>query len=574
MSTGQIALDRPTIAPLGGDRIYAAMRWLVLLIVMGFGAAQFGIMPWPPSPTTPASLAIWGYALFTVAASAILFAPSLGRIVPWLYAGDLIGFAALTYTAPGRSAAYENIFFLPLVAAALRCSERRVILFSAAAAVLSVLLGVTAEHPDALAVISRVGTFVALPWLFHLLSEQWTADNRHLVQSAEKRSAAASANAQQYRDRMRALYEVAFTLSTTTNANSVLQTLLGECAKIVPYRVGAVLLPTETRDEIGVAAGRNLMNAEFQARFVVGSGALDTILRGGNGGMLPGAAALAEFGSVPTLTACRTLLLLPLRSTNRTYGVVVLGSDDAQLTAEQMEMATTLVSYGMVALQNARLIGELRLERDTLVAREDEMRRQLNRDLHDGPAQALAAITMNLEFVKRLLEHEPQRVPEELDRLARMSQRANHDVRTLLFELRPMTLDGQGLVPTLRLYFERFKDSSTKIILESNDDLDLLDKSVQAMLFNITQEAVNNALKHAQATHLWIRLSRANNHVSLVVEDDGKGFDLKAVRESYDERGSFGLINIEERARLVNGVAELRSTPGGGTTIRISIPLD
>lgn len=574
MTTVQLSVPASAATPLGGDRVYASMRWLALIVIAVCSAARFDLLPWPPTAAAPAALTIWGYALFSALATTLLFVPAFASVVPWLYAGDLIAFAALAYAVPEWAEAYQNLFFLPLVAAALRCSSRRVMVFSALAATFSVLLGMSGTTPDPLPVISRVATFIALPWLFHLLSEQWIADNRRRVQTAEKSTAAALGHAEQYRDRMRALYEVAFTLSTTANATSVLQTLLNECAKILPYYAGVVLLPTENRDEVGVAAERNLMNAEQQVRFTVEAGTLEAILRGGGGGVLPGAAAKDEFAMLPSLTGRRTLLLLPLRAAMRTYGVVVLGSDEEQLTAEQMDMATTLVSYGMVALQNARLIGELRNERDTLLAREDEMRRQLNRDLHDGPAQALAAITMNLEFVKRLLAHEPQRVPEELDKLARLSQRANHDVRTLLFELRPMTLDAQGLVPTLHLYFDRFKDRSTKVILETDDDLELLDKSVQTMLFNITQEAVNNAMKHAQAAHIWIRLSRANSHVNLVIEDDGRGFDLDLVRNSYDERGSFGLVNIEERARLVNGTAELRSTPGKGTTIRVSVPLD
>lgn len=574
MITGQLPIQRTGGAPLGGDRIYAIIRWLAFLVIAGFSAVRFGMLPWPASVAPAATLVIWGYFVFALLATTLLFAPGMEPLVPWLYAGDLLAFAALAYTAPERSVAYENLFFLPLIAAALRCPRRRVLLFSTMAAVLSVFLGLTTPQLDTLAMISRVSTVIALPWLFHLLSEQWMADNRRLVQTAENRTAAALNHAQQYRDRMRALYEVALTLSTTANTSGVLETLLSECEKIIPYRAGALLLPTDVRDELGVAASRHLTHAEQQVHFEVVDGALDTILRGGAGGVLPGAAAKHEFRMLPTLNACRSLLILPLRSAMRTYGVVVLGSDEAQLTAEQMGMTLTLVSYGMVALQNARLISELRHDRDSLLAREDEMRRQLNRDLHDGPAQALAAITMNLEFIKRLLEREPARVPEELDKLSKLSQRANHDVRTLLFELRPMTLDAQGLVPTLQLYFERFKDEPTKVVLESNDDLELLDKAVQAMLFNIVQEAVNNALKHAEAPHIWVRLSRANNHVNLVVEDDGKGFDLKAVRDSYDERGSFGLVNIEERARLVNGTADLRSTPGTGTTIRVSIPLD
>jgi signal transduction histidine kinase len=201
------------------------------------------------------------------------------------------------------------------------------------------------------------------------------------------------------------------------------------------------------------------------------------------------------------------------------------------------------------------------------------MRRRLNRDLHDGPAQALAAITMNLEFIKRLLEREPDRVPSELTKVMRLAQRANHEVRTLLFELRPMTLEAQGLIPTLQRYFERFTDSPTKLILESGD-VEPLDRNVQSILFNIAQEAVNNAFKHAQAQTIWVRLSRTNDQVTMRIEDDGRGFDLEKVRENYEERGSFGLLNIEERARLVNGTAELRSVPNKGTSVEVQIPID
>jgi signal transduction histidine kinase len=255
---------------------------------------------------------------------------------------------------------------------------------------------------------------------------------------------------------------------------------------------------------------------------------------------------------------------------------VLFGSDEEQINVEQMDAATTLVSYGMIALQNTQLIGELRTERNNLLAREEEVRKQLNRDLHDGPAQALAAITMTLTFIKRLYEKEPQRVVPELDKLAAVAQRANHEVRTLLFELRPLVLETQGLVPTLRQWLERFdqKAGGPEILLEGGEDIGPLTKRVQGTLFNIVQESVNNAMKHAQAKHIWIKIAKKADELMLTIQDDGKGFDLQAVKASYDQRGSFGLLSLEERARLVGGHAELLSAPGAGTSVRVVVPFE
>jgi len=96
----------------------------------------------------------------------------------------------------------------------------------------------------------------------------------------------------------------------------------------------------------------------------------------------------------------------------------------------------------------------------------------------------------------------------------------------------------------------------------------------QGVIFYITEEAVNNARKHAQATHIWVRLKPAGDELALLeIEDDGVGFDSGAVEANYDSRGSLGMVNMRERTELVNGVLQLESTPGKGTCIRILIPL-
>lgn len=570
MTTAPVSAERDNSALLRGDRIYAALRWLLLSAIGAYGTATGDLRLWPPDAWNAASLAFWGLFLWTLIASVLVFLSALRNIRPWLHTGDLLGFAGLAYAAADTQIAFEILVFLPLIAGGLRMSRRELIPLSLLAGILGLLIQINQANATLISSVGRFVTFAAIPWLVHLLSEQWITDNRRFVRAAEQQAAAALDHAEQYRERMRALYEAAVTLSATASAQSVLDAMLNECAKLVPYRASAVLLPTDARDEVGVSAGRNLIPSEMQTRFLVGAGTLGTLLRGGTGGVLP-ESNKAELSPLPSLMACRTVLILPLRAARRTYGVLIVGSDADQFTAEQMEMVNTLSGYSIVALQNARLTSDLRDERATLLDRESEMRRRLNRDLHDGPAQSLAAITMNLEFIKRLIEREPDRVLDELNKVIRLAQRSNHEVRTLLFELRPMTLEAQGLVATLKRYFERFADSPTKIVIDSAD-IEPLDRNIQTILFNIAQEAVNNAFKHAQAHTIRIRLIRTNDLVTMRIEDDGLGFDLAKVRENYEERGSFGLLNIEERARLVNGTAELRSAPGKGTSVDVQIP--
>jgi signal transduction histidine kinase len=205
------------------------------------------------------------------------------------------------------------------------------------------------------------------------------------------------------------------------------------------------------------------------------------------------------------------------------------------------------------------------------------VRHQLARDLHDGPAQSIAAITMNVEFIKKLLERDPKRVIEELDKLSALAKRTTYEVRTMLFELRPLVLETQGLKVTLEQYLERFKsnEAGTAIVLEAEDMGDVhLDTKTEGTLFNIIQEAVNNALKHAKARNIWVRLRRDGTALHAVVQDDGVGFDKAAVLRSYERRGSFGLLNIDERARLVGGHADMQSAPGQGTTVTIVVPIE
>jgi signal transduction histidine kinase len=577
MAAGTVALRPTSSYVLGGDRLYALARWLLLALLCAIVTLLYNVPLFPPPTDHLFGYVFWGYVAFAILLAACTISSRTQPILAWSYGADVLWIAALAWTTPHASENYIEVFLLPLIVAALRLKRPQVLVLSLLAVLAAIGIAFKpGAMPDGLGLASHVVMLSVLPWLCNLLSEQWSVDNRQRVALAEQQATAALQHAQSYRKRMRAMYEVAVSLNTDKHPANVLETTLAECERVFPYQAGAIIMPTGVPDQVRVIAGRHLQANEINATYTIGAGTLGTVLRGGNGGVLQNAHTEPELAALPSIATCRTVLILPLRSARRTFGLVVFGSQEAQVDVEQMDMATTLVSYGMITLQNAQLISELRTERDNLLAREEEVRKQLNRDLHDGPAQSLAAITMTLGFIKRLLANEPARVIPELDKLALVAQRANHDVRTLLFELRPLVLETQGLFPTLWQYLERFEQNTSgpKIVLEGDEEIGPMTKRVQGTLFNIVQESVNNALKHAQAKHIWIKIAKRGGDVHVTIQDDGKGFDLQAVKASYDQRGSFGLLSLEERARLVGGAAELLSAVGAGTTVKVVVPFE
>ena len=215
-------------------------------------------------------------------------------------------------------------------------------------------------------------------------------------------------------------------------------------------------------------------------------------------------------------------------------------------------------------------------ERDHLVVVEEEIRKRLARDLHDGPTQLLASIVMSLGFTKQLIEKAPEYALDEIDQNLQVAHKALKQLRTLLFDLRPVILETQGLIPALQVYSERMNDTEgLNIILTVDAEFDRLNHHAEVAIFSIIQEAINNAKKYAQSSRidLIVRSDRRNNTLSLFVKDNGQGFDIKQVKSRSDQQGSLGLINMQERAEAVQGRLKIQSETGQGTTIILTLPL-
>jgi signal transduction histidine kinase len=276
------------------------------------------------------------------------------------------------------------------------------------------------------------------------------------------------------------------------------------------------------------------------------------------------------------LRSCKDLLAIPLKSTSEAYGVLLFAHprkgffDRGQV--ELLEAASRQVA---VAMQNARLFEDLEAERERMTEIQEEARRKLARDLHDGPTQSIAAITMRVNFARRLIERDTDAATTELTKVEDLARRTTKDLRHMLFTLRPLILESQGLLPALRQLAEKTRDThGQNVIVQATSNVaEGLEAGKQAVVFYIAEEAVNNARKHAEAEHIWVRLRRDAETFTLEVEDDGVGFNVGAVDSNYEQLGSLGMVNMRERTELVDGKLLIRSSEGKGTLITVVVPL-
>jgi signal transduction histidine kinase len=199
-----------------------------------------------------------------------------------------------------------------------------------------------------------------------------------------------------------------------------------------------------------------------------------------------------------------------------------------------------------------------------------EERQRLARDLHDSVTQSLYSLTLLAEAGRRHAERgNLERTQHHLERLGATAQQALKEMRLLVYELRPLELEGAGLASALRQRLEAVEHRSgveARLLLEGALDLPV---AIEEGLYRVAQEALNNALKHAQATHVTISVRADGERAELTVADDGRGFDREAVRD----RGGLGLVGMRERAERLGGTLTVEAAPGTGTTIRLSLPI-
>jgi two-component system sensor histidine kinase DegS len=210
-----------------------------------------------------------------------------------------------------------------------------------------------------------------------------------------------------------------------------------------------------------------------------------------------------------------------------------------------------------------------------IILAQEEERRRISREIHDGPAQTLASLTMKIDYCLEAPEvHEKIRL--ELVDLKESVIRSLKDIRRFIFDLRPMALDDLGLVPTLEQFISGFKKrTGVPVYVSIEGERASMNSEIELAVFRIIQEACNNAVKHADpsSVHIFVKFDERKNRLTIVIKDDGSGFDLAEIRKNYSTLKKLGLKSMEERARLSGGDLEILSDKGEGTVVSFWVPL-
>lgn len=272
----------------------------------------------------------------------------------------------------------------------------------------------------------------------------------------------------------------------------------------------------------------------------------------------------------------RQLVAVPLVAQGKAIGVLEVMNKDTgdAYSRDDSELLMAFAGQSAVAIENARLYGEVLEERDRILAVEAAVRHELARDLHDGPAQMLSVLIMQLRYLRDVAQRDPGNLLTEFVNLEAVAQKAMYQTRNILFDLRPVILEQQGLGPALEQYVMRLRMVEPfRITLHAETLRTRFDSKAEGAIFSIVQEAVNNAKKHAVPKHLEILAVEEGNTLTITVRDDGRGFDVPTTQAHYGERGSLGLLNMRERAEIAHAQLKVTSRVNEGTMVRLVMPL-
>ena len=380
-------------------------------------------------------------------------------------------------------------------------------------------------------------------------------------------------------ERMHELLLMTAGLNATLNVERVLEMTLDLANRAIETRGSSkslsMLLLFEY-DRLYIASSRALPAADQRITFPGERGALGDALANVQTRIINDPRSDPELKKMVAIHNTHAAICIPLVVGLEIYGVLFFAHADPDFFfRERVELLEAIAQQAMIALQNAKLYRELEQEKERIAEIQEEARHKLARDLHDGPTQSIGAIAMRVNFARRLAQRDPKAAAEELFKIEELARKTTKEIRQMLFTLRPLVLESEGLLPALEQLAEKMDENHDQtVIIEAKPGIvDDMEVGKQGVIFFIIEEAVNNARKHAQADHIWVRLKRRADVLHMEVEDDGQGFDLNKVQDNYNQRGSLGMVNLHERAELVNAILRIDSRIGRGTRVAVNVPM-
>jgi len=428
--------------------------------------------------------------------------------------------------------------------------------------------------------VTQSSIYLALGLLFGILGRQLMTRLRQMRQfwlDAELKKQTIQT------ERLRAIYELTSTLASTLSYKRVLDSALdlGYTALNADMDstgsdplVGAILL--FKGGQLRVGSARRFTNADLRVTFPGNEGILKRLFDEGDTLLSKDIGYDPELGRVIALRNCTVCYSFPLRSGFNVYGAMLFAHPEPDYFSDDRRALLDVIGrQAVIAIQNARLYQDLVEEKERMIEVHEEARRKLARDLHDGPTQSVAAMAMRVNLARRMLTRDTESAAEELMRIEDLAHRTSKEIRHMLFTLRPLILESQGLTAALQAMADKMQETYGQDVSIDTDEgvVSRMEMGKQGVVFYIVEEAVNNARKHANAPHIWVRLKFVEENMALLeVVDNGLGFDVESVNATYENRGSLGMINLKERTELVSGLLNIRSAFGEGTTVQVYIP--
>jgi len=401
---------------------------------------------------------------------------------------------------------------------------------------------------------------------FNVMVKQLRESERVLEQRVEDRTR-----------ELTTLLDVVRNVGSTLELRPLLQLILEQLRAIIPYDRSLIMILEDA--ELRVLATRaepgfEMEQSQLQLRAPVAEGGViwELIERGeaaiieDTRGETPLAVAWRRNNERVLDSALRRVgswMAVPIRLGERTIGMLAISKEQAGFfTQRHAELATALGTHAGVAINNAELY------RTAQQAASLEERQRLARELHDSVSQALYGIALGTRTARMRLGDDPQNAAEPIDYVASLAQAGLAEMRALIFELRPESLEEEGLVAAIEK-----QAASVGARYKLGVELDLGEEpdcvlDIKEALYRITQEALHNVVKHAQASRVEIRLRRVDGSIELMIRDDGRGFDTA---QSFP--GHVGLQSMPERARKLGGSLTIDSAPGSGTKVTAELPL-
>lgn len=383
---------------------------------------------------------------------------------------------------------------------------------------------------------------------------------------------------------MLSVSEVLTSLSDLSDLDATLGTALDRTLEIMRQDIGGVLLLEDDGKMLSYRVHRGLSPTYAAGmRLSLGEGIAGKVAQTGKP-MISEDISSDPKAARPALIQAdglRAFASVPLRSKGRILGVLNIASHDARkFTSEDIRLLEGIARQIATAVENARLHHEMQRKDEIhqellrqMFSIQEEERRRIARELHDETSQVLASLNASLEAAAGMLPPGTENAMTILRKAHSLSTDILENIHRLIYQLRPTLLDDLGLGAAARWLVEGLQAACIKGSFSVVGRERRLPTRLETTLFRVIQEAVANIIRHAHAKNAEVVLHFKKAAIAVHIADDGVGFDVEEAIRARDMPRGLGLLNMQERIELVNGVWTVRSHPGGGTKIDIEIPL-